>query len=103
MANEWDNSGYVYTDSEAEEVEQQKEEEEIAFDSNFFNKKSLRETHSNSSSDSSSSVKSSKSKSRRKARNVRDNELLLSKQEAHKQQTEARFIKSEIAQQKNME
>ena len=103
VAEEWDESGQVYSGSETENVEQPKEEEEITFENNLFNKKSLSERHSNSSSDSSSSVKSSKSKSRRKARNVRDNELLLSKQEALKQQNEARFIKSEIAQQQNME
>ena len=76
-ANDWDEEGLIYSDSDKERVEQSDEEQQIILDTSLFDKKSFSERHSNSSSDSSSSVKSSKSKSRKKSRKVRDNEILL--------------------------
>ena len=105
MANDWDENGDTYPDSENEVVENSDNEEMPLSDmesgrefSPHPTPASIRDRHSDSSSNSSSSS----NKSRKKSRHNRGIERNSARIEAANQQNEARFIKYEAAQQKNL-
>ena len=84
--------------------EEQITQSDLELDTEFFPHlppATIRERHSDSSSDSFSG-KSSSSKSRKKSRKNRGVDRNSARIEAANQQNKARFIKYEVAQQKNL-